>query len=87
MAHIKTAISIQKDLLERADSLARELNISRSRLVVLAIEELLERHENERLLKKINEAFSDAPDPAETLYLQKARRQYRRMVIETGEIG
>jgi hypothetical protein len=48
---------------------------------------LLERHENERLLKKINEAFSDAPDPAETLYLQKARRQYRRMVIETGEIG
>ncbi len=80
MSNIKTAISIQEDLLEQADSLARELNISRSRLFALAIEELLQRHENEQLLMKINHAYSEAPDPDEMYYLQKARRQHRHIL-------
>ena len=40
MASIKTAISLQQSLFEQVDTLARELQVSRSRLFALAIEEV-----------------------------------------------
>ena len=53
MAYVKTAISLQENLLTQVDTLARELDISRSRLFALAVEEFLKRHQNQDLLKAI----------------------------------
>ena len=54
MASVKTAISIQELLFEQVDALASELNISRSRIFVLAVEEFIERYNNRQLLDEIN---------------------------------
>jgi metal-responsive CopG/Arc/MetJ family transcriptional regulator len=63
MSNVKTAISIEKPVFEQMDMLAKTLNISRSRLFTLAAREFIQRHQNIELLKQINEAYEDAPDP------------------------
>ena len=73
MASIKTAISLQGSLLEQVDALARELDVSRSRLFVLAAEEFIQRHKNQKLLEAINAAYDDSPDEDEQAVLQKMR--------------
>ena len=80
MANVKTAISIQQSLFEQAEALARELHISRSRLFALAVEDFMQRHENQRLLERINDAYADTTTPDEQALLRRMRRQQRQMV-------
>jgi len=80
MANVKTAISIQQSLFEQAEALARELHISRSRLFALAVEDFMQRYENQRLLERINDAYADATTPEEQALLRRMRRQQRQMV-------
>ena len=80
MTSIKTAISIQEPLFEQVETLARELNISRSRVFVLAVEEFIQRHQNRQLLEEINQAYDDVPDTIEQLYLHKTRQHHRKIV-------
>jgi len=80
MASIKTAISLQGSLLEQVDALARELDVSRSRLFVLAAEEFIQRHKNQELLEAINAAYDDFPDLEEQAVLRGMRRQHRRLM-------
>ncbi|MEE8390703.1 MAG: hypothetical protein V3S14_07915 [Anaerolineae bacterium] len=80
MTTVKTAISLQKTLFERAKALANEMKISRSRLFVLALEDFLRRHESQRMLEDIDAAYDDAPDPAEQALRRRMRRQHRQIV-------
>jgi predicted transcriptional regulator len=80
MTTVKTAISIDDLLFQRAEALAAELHISRSRLFVLAMEEYIQRRQNRRLLQEINEANEDAPDEEELDLLREARRHHRRLM-------
>lgn len=80
MANIKTAISLHKALSEKIDRLAREMKVSRNRLLVLALEDYIQRHQNLQLLEKINQAYADLPDPAEEKCLRQARQQQRKIV-------
>jgi metal-responsive CopG/Arc/MetJ family transcriptional regulator len=80
MANVKTAISLQKSLFEQVESLANELQISRSRLFVLAVEEFIQRHKNQKLLEEINAAYDDLPDPEEQALRQKMRQKHRQLV-------
>ncbi|MBI1879035.1 MAG: hypothetical protein HYR94_12595 [Chloroflexi bacterium] len=82
MANVKTAISLQKSLFEQAEALADELNVSRSRLLALALEDFIRRFQNQKLLEQINRAYDDAPDPTELARLRQMRRQHRRIVEE-----
>ena len=59
MATVKTAISLQESLFEQAEGLAAEMKISRSRLIAIALEEFIRRHQNRLLLEKINAAYED----------------------------
>jgi metal-responsive CopG/Arc/MetJ family transcriptional regulator len=61
MNNIKTAISIEAPLLQRANALASELNISRSRLIALALEEFLQQYDNAKLLESINAVYGQPP--------------------------
>lgn len=78
MANIKTAISLQKPLFEEVEVLARELEISRSRLFALAAEEFIQRHRNQALLKAIDDAYADPPDPEEQRMLHSMRGKQRK---------
>jgi metal-responsive CopG/Arc/MetJ family transcriptional regulator len=77
---IKTAISIQKSLFEEAESLAKQLNISRSHLFGLAIETFIKNYQNKILLDEINQAYTDEPDPDEKVRLSKMRDLHRKFV-------
>ena len=56
MANVKTAISIDKSLFEQADTIAREMKVSRSSLFALALQDFIRHHQNEELLRRINDA-------------------------------
>jgi metal-responsive CopG/Arc/MetJ family transcriptional regulator len=77
---IKTAISIQKSLFEQAESLAQELNVSRSQLFGLAIETYVKNHQNQILLQEINKAYSGEQDSNDKVRLSKMRKHHRRIV-------
>ncbi len=80
MANIKTAISLQESLFREIEILAQELQISRSRLFALAAESFIQRHQNQKLLQAINDAYDDLPDVDDQLLAQKMRQQHRRLV-------
>jgi metal-responsive CopG/Arc/MetJ family transcriptional regulator len=77
---IKTAISIQKSLFEQAESLAQELNVSRSQLFGLAIETFVKNHQNQILLQEINKAYSDEQGTSDKVRLSKMRKYHRKIV-------
>ena len=77
---IKTAISIQKSLFQQAESLAQELNVSRSQLFGLAIETFVKNHQNQILLQEINKAYSDEQDTSDKIRLSKMRKHHRKIV-------
>lgn len=80
MPTVKTAISLRKSLFERVDELAQELDIPRSHVFVLAVEEFIQRHENRKLLKAINEVYEESLDREEELHRDRVRQQHRKMV-------
>lgn len=80
MASIKTAISIQEPLFKQVETLANDLNISRSRVFALAVEEFLQRYKNQQLLNEINRAYNDLPSSEDERYLNKTRKQHRSIV-------
>ena len=80
MEHIKTAISLHKALFKQVEALAHEMQISRSRLFTLAVEDFIRRHESQRLLECINAAYADVPEPAEQALQRRMRHQHRRLI-------
>ena len=80
METIKTAISIQKSLFEKAEDLAREMKVPRSRIYTIALQDYLRRLENKNLLAQINAAQADEPEASEKNFRQKSKRTHRRLV-------
>lgn len=80
MANVKTAISLQQSLFEQVDTLAQELQISRSRLFVLAVEAFIQRYQNRKLLEAINDAYDDLPDLEEQSLRHKMRQKHKQLV-------
>lgn len=80
MTSIKTAISIREPLFKQVEALASELNVSRSKIFVLAVEEFIKKYQNRQLLEEINRAYEDLPDATEQLHLEIARKQQRKLV-------
>jgi metal-responsive CopG/Arc/MetJ family transcriptional regulator len=82
MAGVKTAISLQKDLFNQVNNLAKEKHISRSRLFTLAVEDYLKKNENRKILTEINAAYNDTPGDEETRVSQAMRQKQRKNIEE-----
>ncbi len=80
MHAVKTAISIEKNLFDQAEIIARTMKVSRSKLFVIALQDFIEHQKNKELLAQINAAHADEPDAAEQELLRKSRPRHRRMV-------
>ena len=63
MPNVKTAVSFEAPLFEKAEALAHEMKISRSRLFALALEDFIQRYQNERLLEQFNPEQPLQPEP------------------------
>jgi len=71
---------VQEALFEQAEKIAKEMKISRSRLFNLALEDFVLRYRNRELLKQINEAYENLPDPEEQERRLKMLRIQKRLV-------
>ncbi|HEX4949519.1 MAG TPA: hypothetical protein VFZ34_22780 [Blastocatellia bacterium] len=80
MANIKTVISMQPSLDEKVTETARKLKIPRSRVLVRAVEEFIQRQDNQLLLAQINEVYQEAPTAEEKKNLRRTRSSHRRIV-------
>jgi hypothetical protein len=77
---IKTSISLEKTLFDQAETAAREMKVSRSRLFSIALQDFFEHQNNRELLVQINKAWGDEPDVTEKTLRQQSRRQHRPLV-------
>lgn len=80
MPSAKTAISLDRRLLDRLDAAARELDLPRSRLLARAAEEYLRRHENQRLLTRLNRVYGEDGGEEERALARRRRGAHRRRV-------
>jgi metal-responsive CopG/Arc/MetJ family transcriptional regulator len=80
---IKTAVSLRKPLYEQVDKLAREMNVPRSQVFVLALEAYVTKYQNLLLLQEINKAFADKPEASEQKRVKSMRRNHRQLVEGT----
>ena len=80
---VKTAISMQKELLQEVNELAGELHVSRSKLFVLAVQDFIKKNENKKILTKINNAFSNDPSSdEEVLHNTMRNKQFNNLEKE-----
>jgi predicted transcriptional regulator len=79
---MKTAISINDELLKKADETARLLGLSRSRLFALAVGDFLQRQRKEQMLHRLNEVYANGLEPAEKGLVKGIRAKVRRTVKE-----
>ncbi|MGK7920848.1 MAG: hypothetical protein AB4080_12670 [Trichodesmium sp.] len=80
MATVKTAISLQESLFEQAELLAAEMKISRSRLIAIALEEFIRRHQNRLLLEKINAAYGDISDVSASESISSISEHHKNII-------
>ena len=65
MPGVKTAISLDEELLIKVNRLSNDLHVSRSKVFTLAVQDYLKKQENQSLLAQLNEAYDDLPDEKE----------------------
>ncbi len=82
MGNVKTAISIDEDLFDQVEALAKTLKIPRSQLFSNAIQAYLLRKENQQLLEDINQAYEQPPTAAERTHLSRMKTKLRRRVVD-----
>lgn len=82
MATVKTALSINESLFEQAEALAKELDVSRSRVFSMALEEFLKRHEAKKILAGLNTVYPYAPGEGDEERSLK-RAKHRELVEGT----
>lgn len=80
-ANVKTGISVNRGLAEDADTLAREMGVTRSGLYAMALREFIRRRESASLLEKLNDAYRE-PGPEDEPLIVGIKRHGRRVLDE-----
>ena len=82
MTSIKTAVSLPDTLFAQVELVAQELQLSRSGLFTVAIEDFLRRYENRKLLEAFNAAYAEEHDEEERDALQQMNKRRQQLVAE-----
>ncbi len=72
-------VKVTKSLARKVEITAKQMRVSRDKIVSLALEDFLERKRNNDLLKAINEAYKDEPTAEE-------REEIRLMTKKSFEV-
>ena len=81
MPGVKTAISLEENLFNQVNKLARDMHVSRSKLFTLAVKDFLQKQENKKLLDLLNAAYSDLQNDEEKV-VSKAMHKKQRKIVE-----
>jgi predicted transcriptional regulator len=81
MTTIKTAVSIEESLFRKAEELAAEMRVSRSRLFALALEDYVDQYRNQKITDILNEVYAGGPSEEEEMQLE-AMRRYQAKLLE-----
>lgn len=74
---MKTAISVENELMRQADQAARDLGLSRSALVAEALRTYLRDRRQAQISEQLNKAYADAPGSVESGVVRKLRTKIR----------
>ncbi|MGB5156182.1 hypothetical protein [Desulfobacterium sp. N47] len=80
MSGVKTAISLDKELLLKVNRLANDLHVSRSKVFTLAVQSYLKIQENKTLLAQLNEAYEDFPIKEEREISKSMRIKHSKII-------
>jgi metal-responsive CopG/Arc/MetJ family transcriptional regulator len=80
MPGVKTAISIDEELLIKVNRLSNDLNVSRSKVFTLAVQDYLKKQENQSLLAQLNEAYDDFPCEKEREISESMRIKHKNII-------
>jgi len=69
---MKTAISLPDPLFEEAEAAAKDLGVSRSKLIQAALEEFLRRRRDEKITAALNRSLTKHPDELDPFLQQLA---------------
>jgi len=81
MPGVKTAISLDEELLIKVSRLADDLHVSRSKVFTMAVQDYLKKQENQSFLAQLNEAYEDFPSEEER-GISKSMRIKHNNIIE-----
>ena len=81
MTEPSASLPIQTELIDYTQSLAKELGVSWSQLLTLALQQFIQRYRKQQnLVERINAAYADESEPEEANLLQAMRSSHRRIV-------
>ena len=64
---MKTTISIPDEKLKQTDALAKRLNLSRSALLLAALEEFLHKRNETEITRQLDRVYSDNPSQLDSI--------------------
>lgn len=80
MPGVKTAISLDEELLLKVNRLANDLHVSRSKVFTLAVQDYLKIQENQSLLAQLNEVYEDFPGEEESEISKSMRIKHSKII-------
>ena len=80
MPGVKTAISLDEELLIKVNRLSSDLHVSRSKVFTLAMQDYLKKQENQSLLAQLNEAYDDSPREKEREISESMRIKHKKII-------
>lgn len=68
---MKVAVSIPEDLFDSAETLAKRLGVSRSRLYATALAEFLAKHQGRKTTERLNRVYVEEESRLETAFRRR----------------
>lgn len=82
MSNVKTAISLDPKLFQKANHIAAALHVSRSRLFAMAIEKLVREYEAQGITEALNAVYSDYTPTTEDNTAHQTMHEHQRKLVE-----
>ena len=75
---VKTAISIEENLLIKANELAKQMNTSRSKLFSIALLDFIKKSENKKLFEAVNNAYDSDMEKEDIKITNEMKKTYNK---------